>query len=620
MTDNFRLDAFEDEVAERFGVLPNFFRSARAAPELRQPLWGFAKAGYLDNPMPALFKERLFVWLSRFCPVRYCIARHVGFLLGYGRPAGDRQAPLQTLPEVLALLKLPTPWRRVMAEVYERLESPATPLAAWPDAGSAPEEWVFACAAVAFVEPMRSERARGALHHALGARGFELVSGFLAFVRTAHYWTMLHPEIELEEDMQRLMREQAELRRLLLEDPERDRNEITERLREEVEDLRSLHERRELAKAWSALEEKDRQKDRFIAVLGHELRNPLAAIRAATETLNLLDLRDPRVSRLYERLDRQTSAMARMLEDLLDASRITFSKISIQAEPVDLHDLLRAILTDQEPRIREAGLKLECRMASVPCGVRGDRVRLRQIIDKLLSNASKFTPAGGSIILRLATEVHTAVVSIEDSGIGFDAALAARLFEPFTQLEQGLDRRGGGLGLGLAIACHLARLQGGSLTGSSDGPGLGACFQLRLPLASLAAPKQARESRPAPWPEQLCVLVVEDNRDVADGMAEMLRLDGFRVTLARNGASAIGGARALIPDIILCDLGLPGDMDGFAVARACRADPTLRSARLIAVSGYSAPEDHARARSAGFERLLPKPLTRESLASLLSPA
>src|SRR5580658_7168622 len=184
--------AFEAEVTSRFGILPNFFKSAQAAPELLEQLWGFAKAGYLDNPMPSVFKERLFVWLSRFCPMRYCIVRHVGFLLGehHGRPAGDVSAPTQTIDEVIALLRRPSPWNRDMAPVYAGLQAAPPRIDVWPAPGSVMEDAIFACAAIIFVEPARSESARHALVRTLGVREYELFSGCLAFIRTAHYWTM----------------------------------------------------------------------------------------------------------------------------------------------------------------------------------------------------------------------------------------------------------------------------------------------------------------------------------------------------------------------------------------------------------------------------------------------
>src|SRR5580692_2390703 len=569
-TDSGSSTAFEVEVAGRFGILPNFFRSARAAPELLEQLWGFAKAGYLDNPMPAVFKERLFVWLSRFCPMRYCIVRHVGFLLGggHGRAAGDANAKPQSLTEVIALLRRPSPWHRDMAPVYASLEAQAGALKSWPAPGSEMEDAIFACAAVMFIEPARSDSARRGLVRILGLREYELFSGCLAFIRTAHYWTMLHPEIESEDDMIELMRGHADLARLLLEDPEAHRSEMSERTFQELTHLRDLNERQELQKAKQALEEKDRQKDQFIAVLAHELRNPLSAIRTSAYALRRLDLQDDRAAPLVERVDRQSTAIARMLDDLLDASRIAFGKVSVQLEPLELRALLTEAFDEQEPHARQAGLQLNARIAGGICIVNADRVRLRQIIDNLLSNAIKFTPAGG------------------------------------------------GLGLGLAIAALLARLQNAALTASSAGVGQGAVFTLSMPVApspddSPVAAASLKQFRPR------SVLLVEDNKDLADVVAELLRLHGVIVRVGYDGHSAVKSSLETVPDIILCDLGLPGGMDGFAVARACRAEASLRKVRLVAASGYSSAEDHANAITAGFDSLMIKPLTEECLRTLI---
>jgi signal transduction histidine kinase len=609
---------FEVEVIGRFGILPNFFRSARAAPELLEQLWGFAKAGYLDNPMPSLFKERLFVWLSRFCPARYCIVRHVGFLLGreHGRVGGGASAHAQSIQEVLALLRRPSPWKRDMALIYASLESTPGAMAQWPVPGSRIEDEVFACAAIMFVEPARSESARRALIHTLGLREFEFLCGCLAFIRTAHYWSVLHPEIESEEDMLELMRGHEELAHLLLEDPEANRSELSERMFGELTHLRELNERQELQKAKQALEEKDRQKDQFIAVLAHELRNPLAAIRTAAYALRRLNLQDDRAGPLVERVDRQTTAIARMLEDLLDASRIAFGKVSVQLEVFDLRGLLADALDEHAQHAQQAGLRLTHRITGDTCMVNADRVRLLQIIDNLLSNAIKFTPAGGSVELTLAVKDESAVVCLRDTGIGFESAFAERLFEPFVQHEQGRDRSAGGLGLGLAIAALLARLQNGSLTAASTGVGQGATFTLSIPLARLPDAVAAdRGSVEQFIPKS--VLLVEDNKDLADGVAELLRLHGVVVRVAYDGAAAIKSALDSVPDIILCDLGLPGGMDGFAVARACRVEAALQNVRLVAASGYSSAEDHANAMQAGFDSLMVKPLTEESLRTLI---
>jgi signal transduction histidine kinase/ActR/RegA family two-component response regulator len=612
-----RRTPFQAEVAGRFGLLPNFFRSARAAPELIEKLWSFARAGYLDNPIPSLFKERLFVTLSRLCPARYCIVRHVGFLLGHGRPAGDANAPADSVAGVIQLLKRPTPWNRDMALVYARLEGLKEPLANWPEPRTEMEDLIFACAAVVFAEPARGETARLALLNALGARHFEYLTGCLAFIRTAHYWTMLHPEIETEDDMRILMRDHAELARLLIEDPEADRCEMGARMFDELTALRELNERQELKKAKDALEEKDRQKDQFIAILAHELRNPLAAIRSAADSLGRMKLEDPKVERLHERLDRQAMVMARMLDDLLDTARIATGKTSIQLEGIDFGDLLRATIAEYDERVSAAGVGFEIEISNTPCPVRGDRVRLQQIIGNILSNAIKFTPAPGRITARLRTEEGSAVLRIEDTGIGFDTAMAERMFEPFIQQEQQIDRFNGGLGLGLAISRKLTELQGGTLSGESPGSGCGAAFTLTLPLAapSVTAAPQAKQTRRK---DPMRVLLIEDNKDAADTLSELINLIGFDVDVAYDGRSALLRAIATPPDLVLCDLGLPGGMDGYAVARALRAEPRLHHTRLIAVSGYSQPKDQANAKQAGFDRLVSKPITSEILEALLN--
>jgi CheY-like chemotaxis protein/anti-sigma regulatory factor (Ser/Thr protein kinase) len=329
-----------------------------------------------------------------------------------------------------------------------------------------------------------------------------------------------------------------------------------------------------------------------------------------------LNLQDNRAGPLVERVDRQTTAIARMLEDLLDASRIAFGKVSVQLEPFDLRSLLTDALDEQQPHARQAGLLLSAQITEDPCIVNGDRVRLRQIVDNLLSNAIKFTPAGGRVELTLAVESDSAAVCVRDTGIGFDGSFAERLFEPFVQHEQGRDRSAGGLGLGLAIAARLARLQGGSLAAASPGVGGGALFTLTIPVTSRLDDSPA-DGAPVEQFSPRSVLLVEDNRDLADGVAELLGLHGVSVRVAYDGPSAIRSALDAVPDVILCDLGLPGGMDGFAVARACRAEASLQKVRLVATSGYSSAEDHANATAAGFDSLMIKPLTEESLRGLV---
>ena len=213
------LGPVHQEVSRRFGLVPNFFMSAPDAPEIVDRLWDFAKSAYLDNPIPALFKERLFVFLSRFCPVRYCIIRHCGFLVGYGYSSGDASATPQTIEQVLKLLKVPPPWRRELEPIYERLEAFKTP-SDWPDPDSDVEDWIFAACALIFVVPVKSDRARQGLRQALGGKRLEYLLALLAFIRTAHYWTVVHPGLTIEDDVRELLTSHKELAALLLQDPD----------------------------------------------------------------------------------------------------------------------------------------------------------------------------------------------------------------------------------------------------------------------------------------------------------------------------------------------------------------------------------------------------------------
>jgi CheY-like chemotaxis protein len=286
-------------------------------------------------------------------------------------------------------------------------------------------------------------------------------------------------------------------------------------------------------------------------------------------------------------------------------------------ENIDFSDLMREIVGENEPRIKAAGIELEREICDLPCYVRGDRIRLRQIVDNLLSNAIKFTPAPGRIATRLRVEGAYAILRIEDSGIGFDSVMAGRLFEPFVQQEQSIDRLRGGLGLGLGISGTLAKLHSGSLSGESLGVGRGAAFTLTLPLANPPATTAQSIEEPRRT-ERRRVLLVEDNKDAADALAQLIQLVGCDIDVAYNGRSALALVIATPPDLVLCDLGLPGGTDGYAVAREARAEPRLDATRLVALSGYSQPKDHAAAKQAGFDRLVPKPITIDIIEALLN--
>ena len=268
---------FQREVASRFGLVPNFFVSAPDAPEILERLWGFAVSAYFDNPIPPLFKERLFVYLSRFCEVRYCIIRHTAFLLGYGHSAGDPRAPVQTVEQVIRLLARLTPWERGPDKVAAELEA-STPCTDWPEPETDLEDKLFGALTLVYVEARRSDPARKALRHVLGGRRYEHVLGLLAFIRMAHFWTVLHPDLPLEDDAQELLRVNEELTQRLLHDPEAARCELGQRLFAELEDLRGLSERRELERAKTALEAEVREKELLLKEVNHRIKNSLQIV------------------------------------------------------------------------------------------------------------------------------------------------------------------------------------------------------------------------------------------------------------------------------------------------------------------------------------------------------
>lgn len=269
--------AFQREVASRFGLVPNFFASAPDAPEIVERLWGFAVSAYFDNPIPSLFKERLFVYLSRFCEVRYCIIRHTAFLLGYGHSAGDPDVDVQSVDQVLRLLTRATPWEQGPDRIADALQA-APPCTNWPEPESDLEDKLFSAATLVFVEGRRSDRPRAALRHVLGGRRYEHLLGLLAFIRTAHYWTVLHPHLTLEEDAKQLLDVNEQLTRRLLHDPEAARCDLGQRLFAELAELRGLNERRELERAKAALEAEVAQKELLLNEVNHRIKNSLQIV------------------------------------------------------------------------------------------------------------------------------------------------------------------------------------------------------------------------------------------------------------------------------------------------------------------------------------------------------
>jgi PAS domain S-box-containing protein len=860
-----------DEVVGRLGVLPSFFDGARAGPELVEPLWAFAKSAYLDSPLPSIFKERLFVHLSRFCPVRYCIVRHVGFLIGEGRPSGDGAALPHTVEEVLALLRRPVPDRAALERAASRLVDLATSLgeaAEPPAAGTQEEADLFDVLTVVFLVPLRADSARTAVHRFMGAQRFEILTAFLAFVRTAHYWTKTHPDLAYEPDMLARLAAHGELARRLLDPSEahavsaafrrdeaggnldradealreselrsrmlvegiaqatweadgsgvvvadspswraftgqsreqwlghgwadavhpedrshaerqwreavavrRDFNaefrlrhaasggyrwtnvravpvmgddgaivkwlgmniDIDERkraessLREREADLAraqrigqvggididvahglssrrspeylSLHGlpedgRVETHEEWlarvhpddreraeenlfhaldsdasgydseyrivrpsdgavrwihvradierdaarrplrlvgahvditeqkrlqEALLEADRRKDEFLAMLAHELRNPLATICNGLHLVKRSGGDPATMARVQDMMGRQAKQLVRLVDDLMEVSRITRGKITLRRRQIDVDAAVYSAVEASRSAIDARGHRLGVELPEQKLVLNADPVRLVQILTNLLNNAAKYTDKGGDIVLTVRREDAYATFSVRDTGVGIPAEQLPHVFDLFIQLHTEHGRAQGGLGIGLTLVRSLAELHGGSVEARSDGPGRGSEFIVRLPLDEPETVRGDAAQTAGEGAEAMpqCVVVVDDNHDAADSLAIWFRDRGVEVHTAYDGPTALDLLRKHCPTLMVLDLGMPG-MDGFELARRARQLPEGRRVQLIALTGWGQDRHRRLSREAGIDHHLMKPVDFEALQVLMT--
>ncbi len=368
----------------------------------------------------------------------------------------------------------------------------------------------------------------------------------------------------------------------------------------------------------AALKEADHRRNEFLAVLSHELRNPLAPVRNSLYILERAVPGSEQAQRAKVVIDRQIGQMIRLIDDLLDVTRITRGKIRIQKTHFDLTDLVRRTAEDHRAVLQGEGLEFEVSTGSRAFMVNGDPTRIGQAIGNLLNNAAKFTPTGGKVYLSLDSDPATRMVMIRvrDTGMGISAEVLPRLFRPFEQADNALDRSRGGLGLGLALVKGLVELHGGQVEAHSDGPGKGSEMTIRLPfLDEIAAPQPQAMS--AMLRASRRVLVIDDNLDAAGSLREALEFGRHVVEVAHTGYDGLAKARSFLPDVVICDIGLPG-VDGYQVARAFRAEETLRAIFLVALTGYALPEDLAKAKEAGFDEHLAKPPSLENLESILA--
>jgi signal transduction histidine kinase/ActR/RegA family two-component response regulator len=389
-------------------------------------------------------------------------------------------------------------------------------------------------------------------------------------------------------------------------------------------DLTELKQMEEsLRRQTEALREADRRKDDFLATLAHELRNPLAPLRNAVQILSLRGDDSAVVAQTNELMDRQIQQMARLVDDLLEVSRIGQGKISLQKAPVDLAEVVATAVETSRPLIESHRHKLTVSLPDRPVRVEADAARLAQVLSNLLNNAAKYTEDGGLIELIAQRTPKEAVLRVRDNGVGIAPEALPQVFDMFMQVESSTDRSQGGLGIGLTLVRRLVEMHGGKIEARSAGLGKGSEFLVRLPALAEPPPESARKlpeassASSAKGPRRM--LVVDDNVDSAESMALVLRLQGYEVRLAYDGQSALEEAQSFRPEVMFLDLDLP-KMDGYEVARRLRLEPAMRYMTLVAMTGFGQEEDRQRTQEAGFQVHLVKPVDFNKVEELLSSA
>jgi PAS domain S-box-containing protein len=385
---------------------------------------------------------------------------------------------------------------------------------------------------------------------------------------------------------------------------------------------RDLTERHQLERAKLQAEvmaDLNRRKDEFLAMLSHELRNPLAAILNALHLLRLQKYEDPVQQRARGIIERQVQQLTRLVDDLLEVARITSGRFRLQQEYVDLRGIVDRAVEVVRPLIAQRQHELSVSLPPEPVWLFADPTRTEQVVVNLLTNAAKYTDERGRVWLTLRQEEDEAVLRVRDSGLGIASDLLPRIFDLFTQADRSLDRAQGGLGVGLTVVQRIVEMHGGTVEASSAGLGHGSEFTVRLPVAAppTGQPPAGSAKTAEPAARGFCVLVVDDNADTADSAALLLRQSGHDVRVAYSGKAALESALAFQPDVVLLDLGLP-EIDGYEVARRLRQNPVHKNVQLIAVSGYGQEADRKRSQEAGFDEHLLKPVDPAKLQELLA--
>jgi signal transduction histidine kinase len=431
-------------------------------------------------------------------------------------------------------------------------------------------------------------------------------SGAVDYVSVPVVPELLRAKVSVFAELYRKTRESERLNR-----------ELEQRVAERTAELEtSMMRQTELAEQ---LRQADRRKDEFLALLAHELRNPLAPVRNAVSIMRMKEPLDSDLRWCRDVIERQANQLTRLVDDLLDVSRITRGKIKLQVETLDLGAAIAGAVETSRPLIDAQRHHLKVSLPAEPIRVQGDLARLTQVIANLLNNAAKYQNDGGRIELTVSRTPSMVLISVRDSGLGISPDMLAQIFELFSQGERSPDRAQGGLGIGLSLVKNLVEMHGGSVHAVSAGLGQGSEFIVRLPCLPEdgTAAGSARTALPAAaGTPPLRILVVDDSKDAAESLAKLLRLEGHEVLVARDGPEALALAASEHPAVVLLDIGLPG-MDGYEVCRRVRQQG-LRSARIIAVTGYGQERDRQRSRDAGFDTHTVKPVDPGELMKLVA--
>ena len=378
----------------------------------------------------------------------------------------------------------------------------------------------------------------------------------------------------------------------------------------------------ENARLYAEVMDTDRRKSEFLATLAHELRNPLAPVRNGLQLLRLSPADSDVAVKARDMMERQLTHMVRLIDDLLDISRISSGKVELRREWVTAGAVLDSAIEASRPLIEAARHELSVRFPKEPLNLFADATRLAQVVSNLLNNSAKYTPEGGRIDLSAERDGAGVVIRVTDTGVGIPKEMLSRVFEMFTQVGRSLDRAQGGLGIGLALVTRLVEMHGGTTTAESPGPGEGCTFTVRLPLADdeaegMAALRRTSSQGAGSRPPRCRVLVVDDNKDGAESLAMMLELSGHVTRAAFSGPEALAAAREFNPEVVFLDIGLPG-MNGYEVAERFRAEPELSGAVLVALTGWGSEEDKQRSRKAGFDYHLTKPIDAAAVQDVLT--